>query len=152
VRIVAVGALISARDKEAMMADDDLHTGDEPLDYAGAIGKLTDLVGRDVLVELRVGGLSGPCRLAARGVVEGPPSGQLKLTARRSSDDDLEAFLLDTGAFLTVKEQDFVGGQWHAGADDGQQPTQPHLNLVFTDSVLHIAVVWRNDPTDNTVH
>ncbi len=45
--------------------------GYEPLDYAGALGKLTDLVGRDVLVELRVGSLHGPCRLAARGVVVG---------------------------------------------------------------------------------
>ena len=120
--------------------------GYEPLDYAGALGKLTDLVGRDVLVELRVGSLHGPCRLAARGVVVGPPSGQLRLTARRAPEDDLEAFLLDTGAFLTVKEQDFVDGQWHAGNDAGQRPTQPHLNIAFTDSVLHVAVLWRNDP------
>ncbi len=120
--------------------------GYEPLDYAGALGKLTDLVGRDVLVELRVGNLHGPCRLAARGVVVGPPSGQLRLTARRAPEDDLEAFLLDTGAFLTVKEQDFVDGQWHAGNDAGQRPTQPHLNIAFTDSVLHVAVLWRHDP------
>lgn len=120
--------------------------GYEPLDYAGALGKLTDLVGRDVLVELRVGSLHGPCRLAARGVVVGTPSGQLRLTARRAPEDDLEAFLLDTGAFLTVKEQDFVDGQWHAGNDAGQRPTQPHLNIAFTDSVLHVAVLWRNDP------
>ena len=120
--------------------------GYEPLDYAGALGKLTDLVGRDVLVELRVGNLRGPCRLAARGVVVGPPSGQLRLTARRAPEDDLEAFLLDTGAFLTVKEQDFVDGQWHAGNDAGQRPTQPHLNIAFTDSVLHVAVLWRHDP------
>ena len=120
--------------------------GYEPLDYAGALGKLTDLVGRDVRVELRVGSLHGPCRLAARGVVVGPPSGQPRLTARRAPEDDLEAFLLDTGAFLTVKEQDFVDGQWHAGNDAGQRPTQPHLNIAFTDSVLHVAVLWRNDP------
>jgi hypothetical protein len=133
-------------DEETDMADDDPSDGYEPLDYAGALGKLNGLIGRDVLVELRVGGLHGPCRLAARGVVVGSPSGQLKLTARRSADDDLEAFLLDTGAFLTVKEQDFVHGQWHAGNDEGQRPTQPHLNLAFTDSVLHVAVVWRHDP------
>ena len=120
--------------------------GYEPLDYAGALGKLTDLVGRDVRVELRVGSLHGPCRLAARGVVVGTPAGQLRLTARRAREDDLEAFLLDTGAFLTVKEQDFVDGQWHAGNDAGQRPTQPHLNIAFTDSVLHVAVLWRNDP------
>ena len=120
--------------------------GNQPLDYAGALRKLNGLVGRDVLVELRVGDLHGPCRLAARGVVVGPPSGQLRLTERRSADDDLEAFLLDSGAFLTVKEQDFVDGQWHAGTDEDQRPTQPHLNITFTDSVLHIAVVWRHDP------
>lgn len=120
--------------------------GYEPLDYAGALGRLNDLVGRDVLVELRVGSLHGPCRLAARGVVIGPPSGQLRLTARRSPEDDLEAFLLDTGAFLTVKETDFVDGQWHAGNDEDQRPTQPHLNIAFTDSVLHVAVLWRHDP------
>lgn len=128
------------------MADDHPGNGFEPLDYAGAVGKLNDLVGRDVLVELRVGDLHGPCRLAARGVVIGPTTGQLKLTERRAPDDDLEAFLLDTGAFLAVKEQDFVGGQWHAGSDEGQRPTQPHLNIAFNDSVLHIAVAWRHDP------
>jgi len=127
------------------MTGDDLD-GYEPLDYAGALDKLNGLVGRDVLVELRIGNLRGPCRLAARGVVVGPPSGQLRLTARRSPEDDLEAFLLDTGAFLTVKEQDFVDGQWHAGSDDGQRPTQPHLNIAFTDSALHVAVLWRHDP------
>jgi hypothetical protein len=133
------------RDEEEVMAGAEPN-GYEPLDYAGALDRLNDLVGRDVLVELRVGDLHGPCRLAARGVVVGPPSGQGRLTARRSPDDDLEAFLLDTGAFLAVKERDFVDGQWHAGTDEDQRPTQPHLNIAFTDSVLHIAVVWRHDP------
>jgi hypothetical protein len=137
---------MSTSDEEAGMTGTEAN-GYEPLDYAGALGKLTDLVGRDVLVELRVGSLHGPCRLAARGVVVGTPSGQLRLTARRAPKDDLEAFLLDTGAFLTVKEQDFVDGQWHAGNDAGQRPTQPHLNIAFTDSVLHVAVLWRHDPT-----
>jgi hypothetical protein len=132
-------------DEEAVMTGN-APNGYEPLDYAGALRKLNELVGRDVLVELRVGSLHGPCRLAARGVVVGPPSGQLRLTARRPPDDDLEAFLLDSGAFLTVKEQDFVDGHWHAGSDERQRPTQPHLNIAFTDSVLHVAVLWRHDP------
>jgi len=128
------------------MTGDTPNNGYEPLNYGGALAKLNDLVGRDVLVELRVGNLQGPCRLAARGVVVGPPSGQQRLTAQRPAEDDLEAFLLDTGAFLAVKEQDFVDGQWHAGSDEDQRPTQPHLNIAFTDSVLHVAVLWRHDP------
>jgi hypothetical protein len=138
------------RDEEARMTGDDPSNHYEPLDYAGALAKLTALVGRDVLIEMRVGSLHGPCRLAARGVVIGAPSGQPKLTARRSPDDDLEAFLLDTGGFVAVKEQDFVHGQWHAGSDDGERPTQPHLNIAFTDSALHVAVLWRHDPAGGT--
>src|SRR3954469_18137373 len=90
----------------------------EPLDYAATLAKLTDLVGREVLVELRVGSLHGPFRLAARGVLVATPAGQRELTARRPDGDDLEAFMLDTGGFLAVREEDFVRGEWHAGTDE----------------------------------
>ncbi len=99
------------------MTDGDTDTRYEPLDYAGTLAKLTDLVGREVLVELRVGSIRGPFRLAARGVMVGPPSGQPELTERRPHGDDIEAFMLDTGGFLAVKEEDFVQGEWHAGSD-----------------------------------
>ncbi len=117
----------------------------EPLDYAETLAKLTDLVGRTVLVELRVGSLHGPFRLAARGVLIGSPPGHAEFRERRSDGDDLEAFMLDTGGFLTVKEDDFVHGEWHAGSDEGQFSAQPRLNIAFTDSVLHVAVLWRHD-------
>lgn len=118
----------------------------EPLDYAATLAKLTELVGREILVEIRVGSLEGPFRLAAKGVLVGPPRGQPELTGRRPDGDDLEAFMLDTGGFLTVKEADFVHGEWHAGSDEGQFSAQPRLNIAFTDSVLHVAVLWRHDP------
>jgi hypothetical protein len=136
-----------AGDEEATMSGDDSNGHYEPLDYAGTLAKLTDLVGRDVIIELRIGSLRGPCRLAARGVIVGSPAGQPRLTALRPPDDDLEAFMLDTGGFLALKEQDFVRAQWHAGSDEGQRPTQPHLNVVFADAVVHIAVLWRHDPS-----
>lgn len=117
----------------------------EPLDYAATIAKLADLVGREVLAEVRVGSLHGPFRLAARGVLLGVPRGQPELTQLRPDGDDLEAFMLDTGGFLAVKEEDFVSGEWHAGADEGQFSAQPRLNIAFIDSVLHIAVLWRRD-------
>ncbi len=118
----------------------------EPLDYAATLAKLDDLAGREVLAEVRVGGLHGPFRLAARGVLVGPPRGQPELTARRPPGDDLEAFMLDTGGFLAVREEDFVSAEWHAGQDEGQFSAQPRLNIAFTDSVLHLAVLWRHDP------
>lgn len=121
-------------------------TAYEPLDYAATLAKLTDLEGREVLVELRVGDLHGPFRLAARGVLVGTPPGQAELTGRRGAGDDLEAFMLDTGGFLAVREEDFVRGEWHAGSDEGQHSAQPRLNIAFTDSVLHVAVLWRHDP------
>jgi hypothetical protein len=128
------------------MTGGDIDISYESLDYAGTLARLTALQGRDVLVELRVGDLQGPFRLAARGVLVGPPTGQLGLRSRRHHGDDLEAFMLDTGGFLAVRKEDFVSGEWHAGSDEGQFSAQPRLNIAFTDSVLHVAVVWRNDP------
>ena len=127
------------------MLDEHIDTRYEPLDYAATLAKLADLVGREVLAELRVGGLLGPCRLAAKGVLVGPPRGQAKLTGLRPDGDDLEAFKLDTGGFLVIKQEDFVGAEWHAGDDEGQFSAQPRLNVAFTDSVLHVAVAWRRD-------
>jgi hypothetical protein len=54
--------------------------------------------------------------------------------------------MLDSGGFLAAKEEDFVQGEWHAGRDEGQFSEQPRLNIAFTDSVLHVAVLWRHDP------
>lgn len=125
-------------------------TGDaryEMLDYAATLDRLARLEGREVLVELRVGDVHGPFRLAARGVLVGTPPGQSELTGRRGPGDDVEAFKLDNGSFLAVKEEDFVRGEWHAGTDGGRPPSQPHLNVVFADSVLYVAVIWRHDPT-----
>jgi hypothetical protein len=135
-----------ARDREAMVTGGTTDARYETLDYAATLAKLIDLEGREVLVELRVGDLHGPFRLAARGVLLGSPPGQPELTGRRPDGDDLEAFMLDTGGFLAVKEEGFVRGEWHAGNDEGQSSAQPRLNIAFTDSVLHIAVLWRNDP------
>jgi hypothetical protein len=70
---------------------------------------------------------------------------QDQLTQHRTRGDDLETFMLDSGGFLTLKESDFVGADWHAGDDEGQFSAQPRLNIAFTDSVLHIAVAWRRD-------
>lgn len=118
----------------------------EPLDYSGTLARLEELAGRELLVELRVGDLQGPCRIAARGVLVGPPRGQAELTARRPPGDDLEAFMLDSGGFFAVREEEFVSAQWHAGRDEGQFSAQPRLNINFRDSVLHLAVLWRHDP------
>lgn len=132
------------------MTGDDAKRRHEPLDYGATLAKLTDLVGREILVELRVGTLRGPFRLAARGMLVGSPSGQPELTERRAHGDDLEAFMLDTGGFLAIREEDFVRGEWHAGIDEGQMSAQPRLNIVFNDSVLHVAVLWRHDATTRT--
>jgi hypothetical protein len=125
-------------------ADADAH--DETLDYEATLAKLGDLAGREVLAELRVGDRHGPFRLAAKGVLTGTPAGQEQLTARRPDGDDIEAFMLDTGGFLAVREEDFLSAEWHPGEDGGRPPAQPRLDIAFTDSVLHIAVVWRHDP------
>lgn len=118
----------------------------ETLDYPSTLARLSRLVGREVLVELRVGDIHGPFRLAARGVLAGTPPGQSELTGLRGPGDDLVAFTLDNGGFLAVSEEDFVCGEWHAGDDAGQPSAQPRLNVLFADSVLHVAVLWRHDP------
>ena len=132
------------------MTDPDCEGRFESLDYPATLAKLADLVGREVLVELRVGSIRGPFRLAARGVLVGSPPGQPKLTGRRAQGDDLEAFMLDTGGFFAIREEAFVGGEWHAGIDEDQFSAQPRLNIVFDDSVLHVAVLWRHDATTPT--
>ena len=117
----------------------------DTLDYDATLARLDDLVGREVLVEVRVGDLHGPFRLAAKGVLLGPPPGQPELTGRRPDGDDLEAFMLDTGSFFAVREKDFARAEWHAGSDENQFSAQPRLNIVFADSVLHVAILgWRD--------
>jgi len=116
---------------------------EEELDYAATLAKLADLIGREILVEVRVGELSGPFRVAARGVLLGAPHGQVELSARRADDDDVQAFLLGSGGFFTVNQTGFVLSRWRAGSDEGHHPAQPHLNIVFEDSVLHVAVLGR---------
>ena len=59
--------------------------------------------------------------------------------------------MLDTGGFLALKEEDLVHGEWHAGSDEGQPSAQPRLKITFRDSVLHVAVPWRNDPATGSV-
>jgi len=118
----------------------------ERLDFAGTLGKLAELTGRELLLELRVGSLDGPFRLAARGVLTGHPDRQADLSSRRSPGDDVEAFQLDSGAFFTVKEADFSHSSWHAGGLEGQASVQPRLNVVFADSVLHVAVLGVASP------
>lgn len=151
-----MGATVSPHDDGAAAStasrtppDPDEPGGDdivyERLDYAATLAKLRDLVGREVLVEARVGGRRGLFRLAARGVLVGPPAGQPELTDRRADGDDIEAFMLDTGGFLAVKEEGFVEGRWHAGDDERQFSAQPRLNVAFTDSVLYVAVLWRQE-------
>ncbi len=117
----------------------------DTLDYDATLARLEDLVGREVLLEVRVGDLHGPFRLAAKGVLLGPPPGQPELTGRRADGDDLEAFMLDTGCFFAVREKDFAHAEWHAGSDEDQFSAQPRLNIVFTDSVLHVAILGRRD-------
>lgn len=131
-----------------------MHEGDdiryERLDYPATLAKLGDLTGREILAELRVGGRHGPFRLAAQGVLTGPPVGQAALTGRREPGDDIEAFMIEGGGFLAVKEGDFVEARWHAGADEGQASAQLRLDVEFTDSVLHVAVLWRHGRAPRT--
>jgi hypothetical protein len=121
------------------------HVQYEKLDYARTRTKLSELVGREVLIELRVGASDGPFRLAARGVLLGTSAHQADLTRRRAEGNDVETFTLDSGGFLTLRQDDFVRGEWHAGADEDESPAQPRLNITFVDSVAHVAVLWRRD-------
>lgn len=115
---------------------------DRQLDYAGTLDKLSQLRGRELLVELRVGDASGPFRVAARGVLEGTAHGQAELSARRGAGDDVESFMLGSGGFFTVCQRGFVHSLWWAGHDEGRDhPDQPHLTIVFDDSALHLAIL-----------
>ncbi|WP_217915437.1 hypothetical protein [Miltoncostaea marina] len=114
---------------------------DEHLDYRATVARLEELVGRELLVELRIGDPGGPFRVAARGVLEGHADGQAELSARRGPGDDVASFMLASGGFFTVYEKPFREGRWWAGHDDGRDhPDQPHLKILFDDSVLHVAV------------
>lgn len=127
------------------MTTEGRHGRHDTLNYAATLARLRRLRGREVLVQLRVGGAHGPFRLAARGILLGEHPGQAALTGRRDLGDDVEAFSLDTGGFLAVREADFVRGEWHAGDDEAEAPSQPYLDVVLSDSVLHVAVLWRRD-------
>lgn len=127
------------------MPDGDGGARYEPLDYSATLANLTDLVGREVLAELRVGDLHGPFRLAARGVLVDTPAGQPELTGRRRDGDDLEAFMLDNGGFLAVKQADFVSRPMACRERRG-----PVLGTAAAEHRIHGfgaagAVLWRHD-------
>jgi len=115
---------------------------DEQLDYAGTLAQISELTGRELLVELRVGDANGPFRVAARGVLEGLSDGQAELSARRAPGDDVKSYIMASGGFFAVYEKPFLHSLWWAGHDEGRDhPDQPHLKILFEDSVLHIAIV-----------
>lgn len=108
--------------------------GVEHMDYEGSLVRLAELLGRHVIVESRAGGPDGPFRLLARGVLQGSPRGQGRLSGLRPEGEDRVAFVLDDGAVFAVDEDGFAGGRW----EPGEQAT-PVLTLTWRDSALVIA-------------
>ena len=114
----------------------------ELLDFAETLGRLDDLMGEEVVVELRPGGLGGTFHLAARGVLLGPPVARPEVGRWSAPAAGANAFMLDSGGFLTLPEDGFVFGEWYPGSHAASAPPPPRLSVAFEDAVLHVTVVW----------
>ena len=82
------------------------------MDYEATIGKLVELVGRDVLVEMRIDPEEGEPRVSTIGKLLGAPPRQSEESAHTPEGEEHLVFDLDSGGTFTLVEGKFVAGEW----------------------------------------
>lgn len=115
--------------------------GRESLDLAATLSRLDDLIGRGVVVEIRLGTGRGQIRLTTKGVLLGPPTARLGVVwALGGHEAPADAMTLDSGGWMTVPEAGFLRGEWRPGGDGSPLAEPPRLTIAFADSIVRVTV------------
>lgn len=114
------------------------------LDYEGTLGKLVELVGRDILVEMRLDPHEGEPRVSTMGTLLGTPPRQSEESAHTPAGQEHVVFDLDSGGTFTLVESDFVEGEW---ADDGDVE-RGRLTIGLRDCELRVIVLGGRTPAE----
>lgn len=112
------------------------------LDYEGTIGKLVELVGRDLLVEMRLDPEEGEPRLSSLGKLLGAPPRQVEESAHTPAGEEHVIFDLDSGGTFTLLEGIFVSSEW------AEEPRSRRLTITMRDCELRIIVLGGRIPAE----
>jgi len=112
------------------------------LDYEGTIGKLVELVGRDILVEMRIDPEEGEPRLSSTGTLLGAPPRQGEDSAHTPAGQEHVVFDLDSGGTFTLVEGLFLSSEWL------EEDRARRLTVSMRDSELRIVVLGGRVPAE----
>jgi hypothetical protein len=111
------------------------------LDYEATIGRLVELVGRDVLVEIRIDPEEGEPRVSTIGRLLGAPPRQGEESAHTPAGQEHLVFDLDSGGTFTLFEGQFVAGEWL------EEDTR-RLTITMRDSEMRVIELGGRVPSE----
>jgi hypothetical protein len=107
------------------------------LDYEQTLAKLVELLGRDLLVEIRIDASEGEPRVSALGQLLGTED---PTSAGRRSGHEHMVFDLDSGGTFTILESRFVNGEWQTPGG-GEDLSRGTLTIVSQDCEIKIVAL-----------
>lgn len=120
--------------------------GGERLDYEQTLAKLVELIGLELLVELRIDPTEGEPRVSTLGRLLGTPTlgASLGPDDVRSGDERV-VFDLESGGSFTLLESAFLTGDWQGPAGDADQ-SGGSLTVISNDCELKLVVLGGRVP------
>lgn len=116
------------------------------LDYEQTLAKLVELVGLDLLVELRIDPTEGEPRISTLGKLLGTPSlGTTPGEAVGPTGDEHVAFDLDSGGTFTLVESAFLNASWQ-GPTGGADQSGGSLTVASKDCEVRLVVLGGRVP------
>lgn len=114
------------------------------LDYEQTLAKLVEIVGQDLLVELRIDPTEGEPRVSSLGKLLGTPSLGASVGDEKDGDEHV-VFDLDSGGTFTLLESAFLNGEWQGPSPDSDQ-SGGTLTVASKDCELKIVVLGGRVP------
>lgn len=115
----------------------------ERLDYEQTLAKLVEIVGQDLLVELRIDPTEGEPRVSTLGKLLGTPSLGASVGGGQDGDEHV-VFDLDSGGTFTLLESAFLNGEWQGPSEN--DTSGGTLTVASKDCELKIVVLGGRVP------
>ena len=114
------------------------------LDYEQTLAKLVEIVGQDLLVELRIDPTEGEPRVSSLGKLLGTPSLGASVGGGQEGDEHV-VFDLDSGGTFTLLESAFLNGDWQ-GPEGEEDQSGGTLTVTSKDCEIKIVVLGGRVP------